>query len=271
MKIGEVEFQGDRRKASFYYTAEGRVDFRELIRHFAREFKVKVEMKQIGARQESGLIGGLGPCGRELCCSTWLTDFKSVNTAAARYQNLAINQAKLSGQCGRLKCCLNFELDTYLEAIGEFPDIDRIKTQEGNAVLVKTDIFKGLMYFAYERDHGRGRLYPLDKDRVKEFDDMNRRQEFPVSLAAEQVIVNQVTEEHTFDDDVTGVVELPPDKRKKKKRNKPRGAGGRGGQAPGSSAPSDRPAQPNQGRGKGRRKGGGRKPGHSGPDKSNKA
>lgn len=271
MKIGEVEYQGDRRKASFYYTAEGRVDFRELIRHFAREFKVKVEMRQIGARQESGLIGGLGPCGRELCCSTWLTDFKSVNTAAARYQNLAINQAKLSGQCGRLKCCLNFELDTYLEAIGEFPDIDRIKTQEGNAVLVKTDIFKGLMYFAYERDHGRGRLYPLDKDRVKEFDEMNRRQEFPVSLAAEQVIIAPVTEEHTFDDDVTGVVELPPDKRKKKKRNKPRGPGGRGGQAPGSSATSERPARPQQGKGKGRRKGGGRKPGNSGPDKSNNA
>ena len=121
MKIGDVEYQGDKRKATFFYTADGRVDFRELIRHYAKEFRVKIEMRQIGARQESARIGGLGSCGRELCCSTWLTDFKSVSTAAARYQNLAINQAKLSGQCGRLKCCLNYELDTYLDALEHFP------------------------------------------------------------------------------------------------------------------------------------------------------
>lgn len=239
MKLGEVEFQGDRRKATFYYTAEGRVDFRELIRHLAGEFRVKIEMRQIGARQESGLIGGIGPCGRELCCSTWLTDFKSVNTAAARYQNLAINQAKLSGQCGRLKCCLNFELDTYLEALGEFPqDTERLKTGEGMAVLIKTDIFKGLMYYAYERDNGRGRIYALDKDRVKEFVEMNKKGEFPVSLAAEQVVMPSATEtEHRFDDDVTGVVELPPDKKRRKKRKPNRGGSGQGGRQGGGRKP----------------------------------
>ena len=121
MKIGDVIYQGDGRKATFYYTAEDRVDFRELIKQYAREFRIKIEMRQIGSRQEAGLIGGIGTCGRELCCSTWLTDFKSVSTVAARYQNLAINQAKLSGQCGRLKCCLNYELDSYLDAIKSFP------------------------------------------------------------------------------------------------------------------------------------------------------
>ena len=131
MKIGDVEVQGDKRKATFYYTADGRVDFRELIRHFAKEFRVKIEMRQIGARQESARIGGIGSCGRELCCSTWLSDFKSVSTAAARYQNLAINQTKLSGQCGRLKCCLNYELDTYLDALDAFPPhAERLETQK---------------------------------------------------------------------------------------------------------------------------------------------
>lgn len=269
MKIGDVEFQGDRRKASFYYTAEGRIDFRELIRHFAKEFRVKVEMRQIGARQESGLIGGLGPCGRELCCSTWLTDFKSVNTAAARYQNLAINQSKLSGQCGRLKCCLNFELDTYLDALGDFPqDTEQIKTQEGMAHLVKTDIFKGLMFFAYDRDHGRGKLYALDKERVKEFVEMNKRGEYPVSLAAEQVITTPVDDEPSFDDAVTGVIELPPDKRKKKKKNKPRG----GGQGKTAGPPNNRPAagpNPRSGPGGNRRKGGKPSKGNNRPDKPN--
>ncbi|MCO6486095.1 MAG: hypothetical protein J5I41_10025 [Saprospiraceae bacterium] len=242
MKIGEVEYQGDKRKATFYYTADGRVDFRELIRHFAGEFRVKIEMRQIGARQESGLIGGIGPCGRELCCSTWLTDFKSVNTAAARYQNLAINQAKLSGQCGRLKCCLNYELDTYLEALGDFPqDTERIKTAEGMAVLIKTDIFKGLMYFAYDRDHGRGKVYALDKDRVKEFVEMNKRGEFPVSLAAEQVVTAPVDDEHGFDDDVTGIVELPPDKRRKKKRKKGPPEAGKNRQGGDQGNPPSRP------------------------------
>ena len=148
MKISQVEMQADGRKATFFYIADGRVDFRELIKIYASEFRVKVEMRQIGARQEAGKVGGIGSCGRELCCSTWLTDFKSVNTAAARYQNLSINQTKLSGQCGRLKCCLNYELDTYLDALQHFPDnCDVIQVAKGNAFLVKKDIFKNLMWY----------------------------------------------------------------------------------------------------------------------------
>ena len=140
LKMSEVEIQADSKKATFFYIADDRVDFRELIRLYANEFKVKVEMKQIGARQEAGKIGGIGSCGRELCCSTWLTDFKSVNTNAARYQNLSINQTKLSGQCGRLKCCLNYELDTYLDALQNFPeDADVIEVAKGRAFLVKKD------------------------------------------------------------------------------------------------------------------------------------
>ena len=183
MKIGEVEYQGDKRKATFYYTADGRVDFRELIRIFAREFKVKIEMRQIGARQESALIGGLGPCGRELCCSTWLSDFKSVSTAAARYQNLAINQSKLSGQCGRLKCCLNFELNTYLDALREFPkNVDRLETQKGNAFLLKTDIFKRIMFFAIPKNFGGLDVFPLSVDRVHEIIKMNKKGQKPADL-----------------------------------------------------------------------------------------
>ncbi|HEV7780430.1 MAG TPA: regulatory iron-sulfur-containing complex subunit RicT, partial [Chitinophagaceae bacterium] len=148
MKISQVEMQADGRKATFFYIADGRVDFRELIKVYASEFRVKVEMRQIGARQEAGKVGGIGSCGRELCCSTWLTDFKSVNTAAARYQNLSINQTKLSGQCGRLKCCLNYELDTYLDALQHFPDnCDVIQVAKGNAFLIKKDIFKNLMWY----------------------------------------------------------------------------------------------------------------------------
>src|SRR3954471_10846899 len=149
MKLGDVQFQADGRKATFYYTADGRVDFRELIKVLAAEFRVKIEMRQIGARQEAGIVGGIGSCGRELCCSTWLTSFKSVNTTAARYQNLSINQTKLSGQCGRLKCCLNYELDTYLDALQHFPDnADVIHITRAPAYLVKKDIFKNLMWYS---------------------------------------------------------------------------------------------------------------------------
>jgi cell fate regulator YaaT (PSP1 superfamily) len=220
MKIGDVEYQGDKRKATFYYTADGRVDFRELIREFAKEFKVKVEMRQIGARQESARVGGLGPCGRELCCSTWLTDFKSVSTTAARYQNLAINQSKLSGQCGRLKCCLNYELDTYMDALEQFPTkADKIHTEEGSAVLMKTDIFKGLMYYCYEKDHGRGKFYPLEIEQVKDVLTMNRAGQKPLDLLSLQTIEEE-EEEVGFDGDLTGVVELPNDRKKKKKKKK---------------------------------------------------
>lgn len=223
MKIGDVEYQADGRKATFYYTADGRVDFRELIRHFAREFKVKIEMRQIGARQESARVGGLGPCGRELCCSTWLTAYRTVSTAAARYQNLAINQAKLSGQCGRLKCCLNYELDTYMEALSNFPeDAEKLKTKLGLAVLVKTDIFKGLMYYAYEKDNGRGRLYALDLNQVRTVRNMNLIGEFPADLADFQVLKPSDSEVAIDYEDVTGAIELPPDDNRRKSKNKNR-------------------------------------------------
>lgn len=153
MKISDVEFQGDASKVIFYYTAEERVDFRELIKEFARTFNSRIEMKQVGFRQEAARLGGIGSCGRELCCSTWLTDFRSVNTSAARYQQLSLNPQKLAGQCGKLKCCLNFELDTYLDALDNFPRSDvKLKTEKGNAVCQKTDIFKGLLWFAYEKE-----------------------------------------------------------------------------------------------------------------------
>ncbi|TAK46283.1 MAG: hypothetical protein EPO28_02680, partial [Saprospiraceae bacterium] len=204
--------------------ADGRVDFRDLIRHFAKEFKVKIEMRQIGARQESARIGGMGPCGRELCCSTWLTSYRTVSTAAARYQNLAINQAKLSGQCGRLKCCLNYELDTYMEALSAFPEnADRLKTKMGVAILVKTDIFKGVMYYAYNRESGRDRMYILDLKRVRDIRDMNKKGEFPDDLPEFQATSdNGGAEERDFED-VTGVIELPPEERKGrgKRRSKP--------------------------------------------------
>jgi cell fate regulator YaaT (PSP1 superfamily) len=220
MKIGDVEYQGDRRKATFYYTADGRVDFRELIRHFAKEFRVKIEMRQIGARQESARIGGLGSCGRELCCSTWLTDFKSVTTAAARYQNLAINQAKLSGMCGRLKCCLNYELDTYLDALGNFPkQAEKLATQAGLAVLVKTDIFKGIMYYSYKNENSRGKLYALDVDQVKNIKEMNDRGEKPVDLMSMQLVF-ETEEPETDYGDVTGFIELPEEKRRKKRKSR---------------------------------------------------
>jgi cell fate regulator YaaT (PSP1 superfamily) len=241
MKIGDVEFQGDKRKATFYYTADGRVDFRELIRHYAREFRVKIEMRQIGARQESARIGGLGSCGRELCCSTWLTDFKSVSTAAARYQNLAINQAKLSGQCGRLKCCLNYELDTYMDALDRFPkQVDKIKTEVGVASLVKTDIFKGLMFYCYEKNGFRGKTVALDIDRVKEIKAMNDKDEFPADLIDLQMLAD---EEPIMDyASVNNVIELPPEEKKRKKRrsNRRRGQGnkGKGGSNPKSKAKS---------------------------------
>ena len=151
MKISDIEFQGDASKATFYYTAEERIDFRELIKVFAREFKTRIEMKQVGLRQEASRLGGIGSCGRELCCSTWLTDFRSVSTSAARYQQLSLNPQKLAGQCGKLKCCLNYELDTYLDALKSFPKTDiKLKTEKGIAVCQKTDIFKGHMWYAYE-------------------------------------------------------------------------------------------------------------------------
>src|SRR5690625_780150 len=167
MKISDVEYQGDGTKAIFYYTAEGRVDFRELIKRYASSFGIRVEMRQIGYRQEAAKVGGIGSCGRELCCSTWLTDFRSVNTAAARYQQLSINPQKLAGQCGKLKCCLNFELDSYLDALKDFPRKEtKLNTKKGKATCQKMDIFRGRMWYAYVKDSMN--WHPLTTEQVKE-------------------------------------------------------------------------------------------------------
>tara|TARA_B100000683_G_scaffold37495_1_gene32780 strand:- start:19402 stop:20592 length:1191 start_codon:yes stop_codon:yes gene_type:complete len=173
MKISDVEYQGDKTKATFYYTANGRVDFRELIKRLSAEFKIRVEMRQIGARQEASRLGGIGACGRELCCSSWLTDFRSVSTSAARYQQLSINPQKLAGQCGKLKCCLNFELDGYMEGIKEFPSTrTKLHTKKGSAHFIKMDIFQRKMWFAYE-DHKAGGIVELSLDRVHEIIESN--------------------------------------------------------------------------------------------------
>ncbi len=185
MKIAEVELQADGKKGTFFYTAEQRVDFRELIKLYANDFRMKVEMRQIGARQESGKVGGIGSCGRELCCATWLTDFKSVNTAAARYQNLSINQTKLSGQCGRLKCCLNYELDTYMDALRAFPtDAESIETVQGRASLQKRDIFRNVMWYSYS---GSNKQYPMTVERVLEIKALNKEGIKPEELGAAEL------------------------------------------------------------------------------------
>lgn len=174
MKITDVEYQGDGSKATFYYTAEGRVDFRQLIKEYASNFKTKIDMKQIGYRQESAKVGGIGSCGRELCCSTWLTDFRSVNTNAARYQQLSINPLKLAGQCGKLKCCLNFELDTYVDALSDFPSSNTVlDTEKGKAFCIKIDVFKKKMWFAYVENSMA--WYDLDIAEVKKLISFNKR------------------------------------------------------------------------------------------------
>jgi cell fate regulator YaaT (PSP1 superfamily) len=182
MKISDVEYQGDLSKATFYYTAEGRVDFRQLIKDMADQFKIRVEMRQIGSRQEASRLGGIGSCGRELCCSTWLTDFRSVSTSAARYQQLSLNPQKLAGQCGKLKCCLNYELDMYMDAFKAFPKSDiRLQTEIGNAYHVKTDVFKKQMWYAYEGNSASG-LIAMTPDRVREVVIMNRDNKKPKEL-----------------------------------------------------------------------------------------
>jgi cell fate regulator YaaT (PSP1 superfamily) len=180
MKLSDVDYQGDKTKATFYYTAEGRVDFRELIKKMAEAFRIRIEMRQIGMRQEASRLGGIGSCGRELCCSTWLTDFKTVSTSAARYQNLSLNTLKLAGQCGKLKCCLNYELDTYMDALKHIPDnVHYLKTVKGEAKLQKTDIFKKLMWFSYPKDDS---WVPVEIDRVKEIQKQNREGIIPADL-----------------------------------------------------------------------------------------
>ena len=221
MKISDVEFQGDGAKATFYYTADDRVDFRELIRHLADEFKVRVEMKQIGSRQESSRLGGIGSCGRELCCSTWLRDFRSVNTSAARYQQLSLNPQKLAGQCGKLKCCLNYELDSYLDALQDFPEGNpRLETKKAGAFHQKTDIFKRVMYYSYTDDPANFIAVPVS--RVKQIMEMNLAGEKPDVLLSEKElpkVVKQLDYENVVGQD--SLTRFDIDKRKKKKKKKP--------------------------------------------------
>lgn len=221
MKISQVEMQADGRKATFFYIADGRVDFRELIKVYASEFKVKVEMRQIGARQEAGKVGGIGSCGRELCCSTWLTEFKSVNTAAARYQNLSINQTKLSGQCGRLKCCLNYELDTYLDALQHFPEnCDVLQIAKGNAFLIKKDIFKNVMWYTLPDSN---KQYPLSIERVRKIKDLNRQGIRPEELEPVEIVSAKPKEEEPEFVELVGQISLKSlDRAAQKKRQQQR-------------------------------------------------
>ena len=220
MKISDIEFQGDGSKATFYYTANDRVDFRQLIKEFAREFSIRIEMKQVGFRQEAARLGGIGSCGRELCCSTWLTDFRSVNTAAARYQQLSLNPQKLAGQCGKLKCCLNYELDTYLDALKGMPDSDtRINTKNGEAFCQKVDIFKEVMWFAYPSNSAN--WYKISVDQVKEM----------VALNKEGKVIDNI-EDYTFEEEDNSIHNVmtedslsrfdEPKRKKRPSRNKKR-------------------------------------------------
>ncbi len=222
MKLSEVEYQGDNTKAIFYYIADQRIDFRELIKLLANEFRIRIEMKQIGLRFESALVGGIGSCGRELCCSTWLSDFKTVSTAAARYQNLSLNPMKISGQCGRLKCCLNFELDSYLDAIKDIPKVDRIETDLGMAFLQKTDIFKRMMWFSYASD---STWVPMEADKVQEMAAMNKRGVKPASLHSLDKIIAEEDKEADFVD-VVGQSAFKDDPKRKKKKKKAPGRDG---------------------------------------------
>jgi len=184
MKLTDIEYQADNTKATFYYSADERVDFRELIKLLASEFKIRIEMRQISLRQEAGRLGGIGSCGRELCCSTWLTDFKSVSTTSARYQNLSLNPSKLSGQCGRLKCCLNYELETYMEALIDIPEIEApLITEKGEAFLQKTDIFKKIMWFGYKNENT---WIPVDASRVSEVLELNKKGQKPATLLEDE-------------------------------------------------------------------------------------
>ena len=219
MKISDIEYQGDASKATFYYTAEERVDFRELIKLFAKEFRTRIEMKQVGFRQEASRLGGIGSCGRELCCSTWLTDFRSVSTSAARYQQLSLNPLKLAGQCGKLKCCLNYELDAYLDALKEFPKTDtKLYTEKGTAVCQKTDIFKGFMWFAYEGEWMN--WHKLTTAQAREIIELNKKKQKIASLeeyASELVEDTKADFENVVGQDSLTRFDSP--KRKNKRRN----------------------------------------------------
>ena len=227
MKISDIEFQGDGSKVTFYYTAEERVDFRELIKVFAREFKTRIEMRQVGFRQEAARLGGIGSCGRELCCSTWLTDFRSVSTSAARYQQLSLNPLKLAGQCGKLKCCLNYELDAYLDALKAFPKNEtKLYTEKGTAVCQKTDIFKGLLWYAYEGEWMNWHV--VTAEQANEIIAKNKKKEKVASLeeyAAEHLKDTKTEFENVVGQDSLTRFDNPKPKRKRNKnknRNKNR-------------------------------------------------
>ena len=220
MKVGDIEFQGDGKKATFFYTADNRIDFRELVKQYAGAFKVKIEMRQIGARQEAGRIGGMGSCGRELCCSTWLSDFESVSTGAARYQQLSINTDKLSGQCGRLKCCLNFELDTYMDALKSIPkNPDKIRTKEGTAYLRKTDIFKKELTYNIDRSN---KYYKLSAEDVATLIQMNKKGEHPNSLSDFNIVEETKDKElnEAYNEELVGSVSLKTLEKKARKKSR---------------------------------------------------
>lgn len=260
MKVSEVEIQADARKATFFYIADERVDFRELIKIYASEFKVKVEMRQIGARQEAGKIGGIGTSGRELCCSTWLTDFKSVNTNAARYQNLSINQSKLSGLCGRLKCCLNFELDTYLDALQNFPEgADTLQLARGSAYLVKRDIFRNLMWYSTS---GSTKYYPLSIDTVKDILEKNKKGIKPEDFETVEIVSGKPKEIDAEFVDVVGQISLKSLERSSRRQRargdksfNQRNARGNGGQRNGNGDAKSDGSRPRNNRFKNRGKG----------------
>jgi cell fate regulator YaaT (PSP1 superfamily) len=270
MKISDVEYQGDRTKAIFYYTADDRVDFRELIKVLAEEFKVRIEMRQIGARQEASRLGAIGSCGRELCCSTWLTDFRSVSTSAARYQQLSLNPLKLAGQCGKLKCCLNYELDSYMDALKDIPEVNNVKleTEKGRAFHQKTDIFRKRMFFSYT--HEPDNFIQLTVDRVKEVMEMNKEGNKPADLLVhvEKKMVEKKPDYENVvgQDSLTRFDKSKSQKFKNKKRNKdgapkqqqPAGANANGPNPkpnaprpkpnPNPNKPNDRPNRPNNNR-----------------------
>ncbi len=232
MKIGDVEFQGDGTKAIFYYIADGRVDFRQLIKVFAEEFRIRIEMKQIGARQEAGLIGGLGVCGRELCCANYITSFQSITTSAARCQDLSLNPQKLAGQCGKLKCCLNYEVATYLDAQSRIPKVSEpLEFEDGLAYLMKTDILKEIMYFSYDKS-SQAELYPLEASEVREIIKMNRNGVKPESLQSEPEPSVPEFITAVGDDSITRFDN--PERRKSRSRHRS-GKGGQRGNAGGNN------------------------------------
>ena len=219
MKIGDVEFQGDGTKAIFYYIADGRVDFRQLIKVFAEEFRIRIEMKQIGARQEAGLIGGLGICGRELCCANYISSFQSISTSAARCQDLSLNPQKLAGQCGKLKCCLNYEVATYMDAQSRIPKVSEpLEFEDGLAYLRKTDILREVMYFSYDKGSDAN-LYPLDASDVREIIKMNRNGVKPESLKTEPEPASPEFISAVGDDSISRF-DAPKRKKNRKKNNR---------------------------------------------------